>query len=57
MLQNVPANQNTLHRQIESQFQGKRQIPSEDTDHEIGHGHDITWILREKEAPEQAKKP
>jgi hypothetical protein len=52
----VKANQKTLHRQIESQFQGKRQIPFEETDHEIGHGRDITWILRAKEAPEHIKE-
>ena len=52
----MKANQKTLHRQIESQFQGKRQIPFEDTDHEIGHGRDITWILRAKEAPEHIKE-
>jgi hypothetical protein len=48
----VKANQKTLHRQILSQFQGKRHIPFVATDHEISHGRDITWTLRAKEAPE-----
>jgi len=47
----VKANQKTLHRQIASQFQGKRMIPFVATDQEIGHGRDITWMLRAKEAP------
>ena len=48
----MKGNQKTLHRQIRSQFQGKRKIPFVATDHEISHGRDITWTLREKEAPE-----
>jgi hypothetical protein len=44
----VKANQKTLHRQIRSQFQGKRHIPFVATDHEISHGRDITWTLRAK---------
>jgi len=48
----VKANQKTLHRQIRSQFQGKRQIPFEAGDHEKSHGRDITWKLRAKQAPE-----
>ena len=48
----MKANQKTLHRQILSQFQGKRHIPFVATDHEISHGRDITWTLRAKEAPE-----
>lgn len=48
----VKANQKTLHRQIRSQFQGKRRIPFVATDHEVGHGRDITWTLRAKQAPE-----
>jgi predicted transposase YbfD/YdcC len=48
----VKANQKTLHRQIRSQFQGKRHIPFVATDHEVGHGRDITWTLRAKQAPE-----
>ena len=42
----MKANQKTLHRQIRSQFQGKRRIPFVATDHEVGHGRDITWTLR-----------
>jgi hypothetical protein len=38
----VKANQKTLHRQIRSQFQGKRKIPFVTTDHEISHGRAIT---------------
>jgi len=48
----VKANQKILHRQIRSQFQGKRHIPFVATDHEISHGRDITWTLRAKQAPE-----
>ena len=35
----------TLHRQIRSHYQGKRQIPFVATDHEINHGRDISWIV------------
>jgi predicted transposase YbfD/YdcC len=52
----VTANQKTLHRQIRSQFQGKRHIPFEATDREVGHGRDITWNLRAKEAPEHIRE-
>ncbi len=45
-----------MHRQIESQFQGKRKIPFVATDHEVNHGRDITWELRAKEAPEHIKE-
>ena len=41
-----------LHRQIGSQFQGKRTIPFVATDHEVQHGRDITWTLRARQAPE-----
>lgn len=48
----MKANQKTLHRQILSQFQGKRKIPFVATDHEISHGRNISWTLRAKQAPE-----
>jgi hypothetical protein len=48
----VKANKKTLHRQIRSQFQGKRKIPFVATNHEISHGRAITWTLRAKQAPE-----
>ena len=48
----MKANQKTLHRQIASQFQGKRTIPFVARDQEISHGRDITWTLRAKEAPQ-----
>ena len=48
----MKANQKTLHRQIPSQFQGKRHIPFVAMDHEVSHGRDITWTLRAKQAPE-----
>jgi predicted transposase YbfD/YdcC len=48
----VKGNQKTLHRQISSQFQGKRKIPFVATDHEAGHGRDITWMLRARQASE-----
>ena len=52
----VKANQKTLHRQIQCQFQGQRHIPFVATDHEIGHGRNITWILRAKQAPEHIRE-
>ena len=51
----MKANQKTLHRQIRSQFQGKRRIPFLATDHELSHGRDITWTLRAKEAPDHIR--
>jgi predicted transposase YbfD/YdcC len=47
----VKGNQKTLHRQIRSQFQGKRKIPFVATDQESSHGRAITWTLRAKQAP------
>jgi hypothetical protein len=44
--------QKTLHRQIGTQFQGKRRIPLMATDYEISHRREITWKLRAQEAPE-----
>jgi predicted transposase YbfD/YdcC len=52
----VKVNQKALHRQIRSQFQGKRHIPFVASDHEIGHGRDITWTLRAKQAPEHIRE-
>ena len=52
----VKANQRTLHRQIQRQFEGSRQIPFLATDHELGHGRDITWTLRAKEAPDHIRE-
>jgi predicted transposase YbfD/YdcC len=52
----VKANQRTLNRQIQRQFEGKRQIPFLAVDKEIGHGRDITWMLRAKEAPEHIRE-
>ena len=52
----MKANQRTLHRQIASQFRGKRRIPFVATDHEISHGRDITWTLRAKEAPQHIRE-
>jgi len=48
----VKANQKTLHRQIRSQFHGKRHIPFVADVHEVGHGRDIAWTLHAKQAPE-----
>ena len=48
----MKANQRILHRQIASQFQGKRTFPFVARDQEISHGRDITWTLRAKEAPQ-----
>jgi predicted transposase YbfD/YdcC len=52
----VKANQKTLHRQVRSQFQGKRHIPFVATDHEVIHGRDISWSLRAKQAPEHIQE-
>jgi predicted transposase YbfD/YdcC len=52
----VKGNQKTLHRQIRSQFQGKRHIPFLAMDQEKGHGRDITWTLRAKQAPEHIRE-
>ena len=52
----MKANQRTLHRQIQRQFEGSRQIPFLATVQEIGHGRDITWTLRAKEAPEHIRQ-
>ena len=52
----VKTNQKTLHRQIESQFQGKRKIPCVATDHEVRQSRDITWNLWAKEAPRHIKE-
>lgn len=56
MLLTVKSNQQTLYRQIGSQFQGKRQIPFAATDQEKRHGRDTTWELQAKEAPEHVKE-
>ncbi len=45
--------QKSLHRQIGSQFQGKRHIPHAATDQE--HGRDTLWELRANETPEHIK--
>jgi predicted transposase YbfD/YdcC len=55
VLLTVKGNQKTLHRQIRSQFLGKRQIPHTAMDHEKRHGRDTTWNLRAKEAPDHIK--
>ena len=46
----VKANQKILHRQIRSQFLGKRKIPFVAADHEVSHVRNITWTLRAKQA-------
>ncbi|WP_231596436.1 transposase [Synechococcus sp. CBW1108] len=52
----MKANQKTLHRQIQCQFQGKRHIPFVAMDHEIGYGRNIAWTLRAKQAPERIRE-
>ncbi len=52
----VRANQRTLNRQIQCQFEGKRQIPFLAVDQEIGHGRDSTWTLRAKAEPEHIRE-
>ena len=51
----MKANQRSLYRQIANQLLGKRHIPFRATDHEVGHGRDIAWDLRAKEAPDHIK--
>jgi hypothetical protein len=51
----IKGNEKTLQRQVSRQFEGKRQIPFAATHHEIGHGREITWAMRAKEAPEHIK--
>jgi hypothetical protein len=41
----VKANQRTFHRQIQRQFEGKRQMPFLATDPELSHGRGMTWIV------------
>jgi len=45
-----------LHRQIRSQFQGKRKIPFVAVDHEVSHGRNITWTLQAKQPPEHIRE-
>jgi hypothetical protein len=45
-----------LHRQIASQFQGRRMTSFVAMDQAISHGRDITWTLRAKEAPEHIRE-
>ncbi|MCP9819866.1 ISAs1 family transposase [Synechococcus sp. Cruz-9H2] len=52
----VKGNQETLHRQIRCQFQGKRHIPVEASVFEEGHGRAITWTLRARQAPEHIRQ-
>ena len=52
----MKGNEKTLHRQIHSQFLGKRRIPFVATDHEVSHGRNITWTLRAKQAPEHIRE-
>ncbi|MFM8277519.1 MAG: ISAs1 family transposase [Cyanobium sp.] len=51
----MKGNQKTLYRQIQSEFQGKHDIPYSATDHDDKHGRDTIWKLRAKEAPEHIK--
>ena len=55
VLLTVKSNPKTLHRQIGTQFQGKRQIPFTATDRRKRHGRDTVWELRAREAPEHIK--
>ncbi len=52
----VKANQKILHRQIRSQFPGKRKIPFVARDREITHGRDIACTLRAKQAPDHIRE-
>ncbi len=52
----VKTNLKILQRQIGDQLLGRRKVPFLATDHEIAHGHDITWNLRAKEAPAHIKR-
>ena len=50
------ASQKTLHRQNQSQFQGKEHIPCAATVQDGKHGRDTIGVLRAKEAPEQIRE-
>jgi hypothetical protein len=52
----VKSNQPTLYRQIGREFEGRRRIPSGSTDQEQGHGRDIRWEIRAKEASDHIKE-
>jgi len=56
VLLTVKGNQKTLLRQIQCQFQGKRQIPFTATAQSKKHGRDTLWEMRAKEAPEHIKE-
>jgi len=55
VLLTVKGNQKTLHRQIQCQFQGKRQIPFTATAQGKKHGRNTIWEMRAKEAPDHIK--
>ena len=56
LVRTATANRKPLYRQIASQLLGKCHIPLSETDHERGHGRDITWTLRANEATEHVKE-
>ena len=56
VLLTIKSNQKTLYRQIEAQFQEKRQIPFITRDQEKRHGHHTSLELSAKEAPEHIKE-
>jgi len=55
VLLTVKGNQKPLHRQIQCQFQGKRQIPFTATAQGKKHGRNTIWEMRAKEAPDHIK--
>ncbi len=48
----MKANQRILHRQISEQFLYPRKIPFTATISDYGHGREISWTLRAKQAPD-----
>ena len=49
----MKANQKTLHRQILSQFQGKRHVPFVATDHEMRPSLTFYWIGKPYRSPKK----
>ena len=56
LLLTVKNNQRRLYRQIVSQFRGHRHFPVEISDVEAGHGRQVRWDLRARNATEAIRE-
>ena len=56
MLLTVKNNQRRLYQQIVSQFRGHRHFPVEISDVEAGHGRQVRWQLRARNATEAIRQ-